>query len=293
MAATSVSDDCVIAESREGSIGEPSSLSLSLSPPPSTPLTTIVVDVRERALITQLGECGSVTVTSQQLELGDVQITMGGVRPALIIERKTMSDLAASVRDGRYREQKARLLSIVPADRFLMVIEGASKCSRFSFDARMAGIGGMPAAVLQGCVLSTLVRDNIRVVFTQDIDDTAAFIMHVARKLHSWQQQPHCYSDAAASQASVFAKKRDNVTARQCYIHQLCQVPGVSPRLASVVADAYPSMASLVQALHPLGVKHRVQLLSRLPGFGTRKSALLSSLLFGSDECAGDAATRS
>ena len=49
-------------------------------------------------------------ITFSQLDIGDI-ILYKNKTPILFIERKTLADLYSSVKDGRWREQKARLLS--------------------------------------------------------------------------------------------------------------------------------------------------------------------------------------
>ena len=56
-------------------------------------------------------------VTIENLELGDIIFKYNN-EIVLIIERKTLSDLAASIKDGRYNEQKKRLLSNYAKDYF-------------------------------------------------------------------------------------------------------------------------------------------------------------------------------
>ena len=49
------------------------------------------------------------TLIKETLLLGDVIITNDKDEEVLIIERKTLRDLAASIKDGRYLEQSFRL----------------------------------------------------------------------------------------------------------------------------------------------------------------------------------------
>ena len=62
----------------------------------------IVVDSRERKLISHFRE---EEIKTTSLFLGDIAITDDHDNVILIFERKTLSDLKASVFDGRYREQ--------------------------------------------------------------------------------------------------------------------------------------------------------------------------------------------
>ena len=62
-------------------------------------------------------------VTFQNLDLGDYLFKYNN-QPILIIERKTIEDLASSIKDGRYREQKTRLLNTYNKKNILYLIEG-------------------------------------------------------------------------------------------------------------------------------------------------------------------------
>jgi hypothetical protein len=80
--------------------------------------------MRERDLIPLLEN-----ITTRNLPVGDIWIGLSGedILPGgLIIERKTVADLEASIKDGRYREQRLRLLTHCQETgaRPLYIIEG-------------------------------------------------------------------------------------------------------------------------------------------------------------------------
>ena len=69
---------------------------------------TLVVDNRESKIKTQFPQAD--TTTYENLELGDFVIRLDNA-DFLVFERKTIPDLAASIKDGRYADQKQRLLA--------------------------------------------------------------------------------------------------------------------------------------------------------------------------------------
>ena len=88
----------------------------------------LYVDTRENEILNKL-EIEEREVT--QLENGDFLIKVDE-EPFIVIERKSTKDLAQSVKDGRYKEQKLRLLSLKrnnPKLKIMYIIEGF-----FSFD---------------------------------------------------------------------------------------------------------------------------------------------------------------
>src|SRR3989344_1652359 len=71
----------------------------------------IVVDYREAHVRTELDKLG-ISYCVENLDIGDYQIHQDETCSGYVIgiwERKTYNDLAASVSDSRYREQKHRL----------------------------------------------------------------------------------------------------------------------------------------------------------------------------------------
>ena len=249
----------------------------------------IRVDVRERALLSSLAALGA-PVQPVQLLLGDVEIVAAGEARKLVMERKTLADLSASIKDGRYREQKARLLANEGAANVMYVIE-TGHGGGFAFDGRLRGVGGMPATTLQGSVVSLLVDAGVRVVFTRDVDDTAALVRRLAERLgrapssssssSSPSTAPSChYAKAACESAAVSAKKSGNLDPVACFRHMICQLPGVSATLAGTVCEEFGSMAGLYARLAPMDAAGRVKALSALPLIGKKKAAVLERFLF-------------
>ena len=70
---------------------------------------SLILDNREKDLKSAFPDA-----EYKNLDLGDIQININKDDETselfLLIERKTMKDLISSVNDGRYREQKKRLL---------------------------------------------------------------------------------------------------------------------------------------------------------------------------------------
>lgn len=75
----------------------------------------IKVDIREKKLLNILNakleeyEFKNIQIQVEELPLGDIIICDDKCIEKLMIERKTLNDLAASIRDGRYSEQSFRL----------------------------------------------------------------------------------------------------------------------------------------------------------------------------------------
>ena len=89
-------------------------------------MVEIIIDNRERNLWKIISDrdldCykDKIDIKIAQLEIGDIHILINN--NLYIYERKTTADLIASINDGRYREQKIRMMT---QDASLnMIIEG-------------------------------------------------------------------------------------------------------------------------------------------------------------------------
>ena len=82
---------------------------------------SLKIDCREKDLI----QCCSLV--NKDISVDIIQLPLGDciINNSLIIERKTLTDLAASIKDGRYREQSFRLQkSLEEGYKVLYLIEG-------------------------------------------------------------------------------------------------------------------------------------------------------------------------
>ena len=149
---------------------------------------SIVVDTNagETALFQALvRRFDASTVTRRKLDVGDVMLVADA--GTVVVERKTWLDLAKSLTDGRYAEQKVRLRSLMapPAEpgeedagdgatsnvvAVLYLVEG----SLTGWSGKVAGGGGMGPvskmtnAQLEAAVVMTAVRDGVPVLRTKN-----------------------------------------------------------------------------------------------------------------------------
>ena len=201
----------------------------------------LIVDNRENQLITELE--GTCAVKVETLDIGDIMFRDGD-EVILIIERKTIADLKASICDGRAREQKARLLhSGVPTYRIMYLIEG-------DLDKPLSNkVNGMPVSTLLGSIINTQLRDGIKVYKTASIQESAVFLQKMLIKLEkdgdSFFKQEKKIS-ASEYSATLKKKKKDNMTPEVWFINQLTLIPQVTEKVAEQITAKYPSVTSLV-----------------------------------------------
>ena len=169
----------------------------------------IIVDNRENGLIAKLKEIGDrggpgpiegpiEGLKIETLDIGDIVFREDG-KDILIIERKTVADLKASICDGRAREQKARLLhSGIAVDRIMYLIEG-------SLDKPLKSkTCGFPTSTLIGSLINTQLRDGIKVYKTASMSETVCFLVKLKSKLEKDGEKFFKYSSRSMS-ASKYA----------------------------------------------------------------------------------------
>ena len=124
-----------------------------------------------------------------------------------LVERKTNRDLAASIMDGRYTEQKGRMLGVGnEVDRALYLVEGA-----------LHHQDAVPPATLRTAVANTQVLHGLQVLMTENLDQTIALLARMHRRIaHTFDHFLHA------------ARAGPGSAARQAYLGTRCVGVGVS-----------------------------------------------------------------
>lgn len=241
----------------------------------------ITIDARETSLYNDIIDRDldnykeKVQIVSKNLTLGDIHITYKDLNH--IFERKTLQDLQSSIVDGRYKEQKARLLSNTSQKYITYIIEGDTILS--------SNIYSKNKSMIQGAYLHTLFRDNIRILYTKNIQETATLILLISTKildkpekfLYEEYAADKCYTDFV----KLKKKKIDNIDTKSCFIMQLSQIPMISNVIAKNIYSKYISMSALIRALDVFETpEQKIKELCKIDGVGKEKAAHIVKYLF-------------
>jgi len=204
----------------------------------------IKFDNREKDLIKILEE-KDYQVTLENLDIGDIQfVDLTTKEVIIIIERKTLADLSASIKDGRYKEQKERLIhSIKKSVRKIVLLEGTD-LTTFS----------LPLKTLDSVIINTLIRDNIHIHMSKDKNDTIQFIENIILQLPKYYED--LKKEIILGEEKVFnnefnckTKKKENLTSDVCFRNMLSQISGVSTTIAQVYVNKYKNMDNFISTL--------------------------------------------
>jgi ERCC4-type nuclease len=195
-----------------------------------------ILDVRERELVRRLGW------PTRNLPVGDVWIGLSGEELAvggIVAERKSVADLEASIMDGRYREQRTRLLSHCQTNGFrpLYIIEG--DLDRIN--------GRLSKQALRKHLTRLTLRYGVPVLQTESTEDTSKLCQELADQLKD-DQKVFMTEEAAKVQytdtISVYRKgNRDDPAVFASAVLQQCT--GISAAGAGAILAAYPTLSGV------------------------------------------------
>jgi ERCC4-type nuclease len=199
----------------------------------------IDIDIREHGLQQYFSSIPNYKFVN--LEVGDIIFYIND-EIKLIIERKTISDLYSSIKDGRYREQKARLLNNYPKEKIMYLLEGDVSTNNRRINTE----------IVYGSITNTLLRDHIRILHSADIAETAKYISLIEKRLvknPEFFMEPQNGGVATDYATTIKLKKKDNMTPQMCQTLQLAQIPSLSIAKAHAIMEEYGSLYKLMACL--------------------------------------------
>lgn len=224
----------------------------------------ISLDCREQHLIQECrrylsgkDELSHIKLEEKSLPIGDIIIYNNKGEEIIIVERKTMKDLASSIRDGRYREQSFRLDACKLANHNIYyLIEGSLMSLGPRFEKKT--------------ILSSLTTISYHKGFslyrTLSVSESAEWLVRMADKLHR-TNKPAYYTDPSddivnsvnsvnsenndvTDYISVCKRvKKNNITFENIGAIMLMQIPGVSSESAKTVMLKHKNIKNLIKTL--------------------------------------------
>ena len=259
----------------------------------------IKVDFREKELIELLQLKISETTTNiklkvDNLKLGDIaffnidkdnnEIGTGTGVELMLFERKSLTDLASSIKDGRYAEQSFRLdgYEAIPNHNIVYLIEG--DLSKF----KESKYNRVTKKTLLSSMFSILYYKGFSVVRTMNALETCDLISSWADKLErerektsDTKKQYYCAAnkvvveetdkeegkekDKEQSQQYDYCKtlkikkeKNGNVTPDNIGVIMLCTIPGISSKTAIAIMNEFKTIRQLIKSfdLNPHCLNH-------------------------------------
>jgi len=201
-------------------------------------------------------------IKSERLPLGDIIIhDPKQEKDIVLFERKSLNDLAASIRDGRYKEQSFRLSQTTDFHNhnIIYIIEGDIA----KYRPHPSISNGVTKSAIQSAMVSLLYYKGFSVIRTMNVGETADFILHFADKVAkesaisgtnpAYSCSSSSGTDTTSSETTATAtatadrysevaskkEKRDFITRANIGEIMLAQIPGVSPKIAAGIMKKY------------------------------------------------------
>lgn len=216
------------------------------------------VDTREGDLIRLLETSSDEKVEVKQLPIADLWIgtTNSATNSAtnvtqenphgiqengILIERKSIRDLEASILDGRYREQRGRLLAFCQETKTqpMYLLEGSLG----------SGTGRLQKKAILKFIHRLVLHYQIPVIQTASLQETAEVFLTLVEQ---WKEDPTALQRTRelvkVSDGIHVQKKVNAMDPRQFALHCLAQCSGVSVKMAEALLDQFGSLKGVMNA---------------------------------------------
>ena len=216
----------------------------------------LILDIRERELINICEELiknnnsfKDIILEKENLELGDIIIRDKDNNDILIYERKSISDLIASIKDGRYTEQSYRLNGLEHHNHnIIYLIEG--NINKNLKEKQM----------VFSAMFSINYYKGFSLMRSSNIEETAYILCNNLVKIIKEKDKTPYYKNNETtaeiidkeekSYSSVIKKKKNaNITHDNFGEIVLCQIPGISSVTACAIMKEYNTVNNLIDSI--------------------------------------------
>lgn len=201
----------------------------------------ITIDSRERELIAlfENDSTQNIVMEPKIIDIGDIIIAYKNITYC-IIERKTIDDMKASIYDGRYKEQKNRLLfsSNVPPHNIIYLLEGV--------------IPEKDKNIIFSCVTSISLFSQCSIFRTCNCRESFDYIIAMSLKIKKNIDNDITIESIISSPSTstlLHQKKQKNITYEMVQRNILHQIPMVSTVTSDIICTKYKTVSVLIDAL--------------------------------------------
>jgi len=201
--------------------------------------------MREADLIKSLDKDKSIDVRIEALPIGDIIICDDSGVEKMIIERKTINDLLASIKDGRYDEQSCRLSGLpINNHNIVYLIEGSVSATHFN------------RALIFSSMFSLGYYKGFSVFRTMSVEESAFFLINTVQKMAREQAKGsgrEAYVEGVTVEKEYISTlkkvKSENITPANINELMLSQIPGISAQSAKVIMEKFKTIPLLLESI--------------------------------------------
>jgi ERCC4-type nuclease len=211
----------------------------------------IKIDYREDDLKTNMNLLfreHSHEIETENLALGDIILLNNDSEEKIVFERKSIYDLASSIKDGRYAEQSFRLNEYQQHNHnIIYIIEG-------DLERYNPTKGRMDKKTLYSAIITLNYFKGFSVMRTKNINETCELIINFADKLERENKKTSYYDEnkmeKEVNYCEVIKKqKKNNITPENIGEIMLSTIPGVSNKSAISIMKEYKTIKNLIEKI--------------------------------------------
>ena len=245
----------------------------------------LIIDNREGKLIELIKSTASFTIPYElkSLQIGDIIISNNKYPDkSIIIELKCVPDMLASIKDGRYKEQKIRLQAEKSNSNgnkiICYLVEGSSQDVRYPAEKK----------VFHGSLISSIFRDEIPLIRSMSLNETLEIIIRIHDRMEKDMNdffKPITNTNTNTNEISIITEsttnennvlkeeeepimqlnmqsntqnggdntylnsikkcKKDNLTPKLWNQISYTNIPGVSTNIATKISEVFPTLKKL------------------------------------------------
>lgn len=201
----------------------------------------LIVDNREPRILIEMLQVRLSNIELKNLDIGDFQIVNNNNEPILIFERKSLSDLISSIKDGRYNEQSLRLQNCeIDNHNIYYIIEG--KLDEFVIKNEET-----LRKMLFSSILSLSYNKGFSIITSKNTIETGEFLIRFLEKLEKSGEKSE--SDNKAYTSVIKSNKKSNITPENINEIMLLQIPGISAITANCLMSEFKTVKELIESL--------------------------------------------
>lgn len=237
----------------------------------------IIVDSREPDLFQELKKITNYSekfqVESKLLDIGDCLILNDHDEIQVCFERKTIADAMSSIHDGRWSEQKHRMLSTLPPQKLFYIIQVEDMSQIFHFTNDHSPVS-MENVI--GGIMNLYIRYNIQYIYL-DRDTIPLYIYRMTSQIQKSLTYDKDISTEEKMEKSFIhsmKKKTDNLTPSTFFMLALQSVPRISYKTASNIQKIFISFLSFMDFIRDRSVSTFIELYKKHYGRSLGKSVV-------------------
>lgn len=209
----------------------------------------LIIDYREKQIIDKISlQNGTFTwnnvemnIEVSNLPVADFAFVEKDSDYLILVERKTHTDLESSIIDGRFRQQKDRLInSINDPNKILYIIEG----NKVPKQQNMVNCS----------IVNILYKHQFKVLFSKSPEQTLTFLSIIYKKLQNGDikinnidnDNENMYTDNVSNIIPYKLISKADKIKNSLFQCLLSVIPGVSITIANKIVEIYPTLKTLM-----------------------------------------------